>query len=290
MAAQAEIKAEDFIKAGEKALNRFSIFSSSSKYEDASECFEKAANQFKIAKKWQESGECFARCADCQMRLKESSRAAQFYQQAAEATSKANPLDAITYYKTAISMQCEAGRFSNAAKLQKQIAEIYEHGDHMQDALEAYGQAAEYFVGENQNSSAQPMFLKVAQFSAQLEKYPEAMEINEKVARSAMENNLLKYNAKSHLMNAAICALATKDMVLVKQKLDEYNDIDYSFGDSREGKFVAAMATAYETFNTDGFSDAVYEFDTITKLDPWKVTILLRVKEAIAGDMHDDLT
>jgi hypothetical protein len=51
MAAQAEIKAEEFMKEGEKALHKFSIFSSSSKYEDASDSFEKAANQFKIAKK-----------------------------------------------------------------------------------------------------------------------------------------------------------------------------------------------------------------------------------------------
>ncbi|OQS07594.1 alpha-soluble NSF attachment protein, partial [Thraustotheca clavata] len=138
------------------------------KYEDASECFEKAANQYKIARKWHEAGEVFARCADCQMRLKESARAAQFYQQAAEASSKANPLDAVTYYRTAITMQCDAGRFSNAAKLQKQVAEIYEQADHVQDALEAYAQAADYFVGENQTSTAQPMFLKVAQLSAQL--------------------------------------------------------------------------------------------------------------------------
>jgi alpha-soluble NSF attachment protein len=187
-------------------------------------------------------------------------------------------------------MQCDAGRFSNAAKLQKQVAEIYEQENHSQEALEAYSQAADYFVGENQTSSAQPMFLKVAQISAQLERYPAAIEIYEKVARTSMENNLLKYNAKSHLLNAGICAMATKDIVLVKQKLEEFNDIDYTFVDSREGKFLAAIATAVETFNTDGFSDAVYEFDTITKLEPWKVTLLLKVKESIAGEIHDDLT
>jgi len=135
-------------------------------------------------------------------------------------------------------MQCDAGRFSNAAKLQKHIAEIYEQADNIQEALENYRQAADYFAGENQTSSANPMLLKVAQFSAQLERYPAAIEIYEKVARVSMESNLLKYNAKAHLLNAGICALATKDIVLVKQKLDEFADIDYTFPDSREGKFL----------------------------------------------------
>jgi alpha-soluble NSF attachment protein len=78
--------------------------------------------------------------------------------------------DAVEYYRTAISMLCDAGRFSNAAKLQKQIAEIYEHQDSKEEALEAFRQAADYFTGENQTSSANNMMLKVAQFSAQLER------------------------------------------------------------------------------------------------------------------------
>ena len=76
----------------------------------------------------------------------------------------------MVHYKTAISMLCDAGRFSNAAKLQKQVGELYEQQGHKEEALEAYRQAADYFAGENQSSSANNMLLKVAQFSAELEK------------------------------------------------------------------------------------------------------------------------
>lgn len=53
-----------------------------------------------------------------------------------------------------------------------------------------------------------------------------------------MESNLLKFNAKNHLLNAGICALATKDLVLVQMKWNDFQDIDYTFGESREGKFL----------------------------------------------------
>jgi alpha-soluble NSF attachment protein len=50
----ADAKAEEYMAQGNKALKKTSFFSFASggqKYEDASDCFEKAGNQFKIAKK-----------------------------------------------------------------------------------------------------------------------------------------------------------------------------------------------------------------------------------------------
>ncbi|TMW60517.1 hypothetical protein Poli38472_000559 [Pythium oligandrum] len=291
----ADAKAADYYSQAQKALKKSTFFSFSGgtqKYEDASDLFEKAGNQYKIGRKWQEAADAYVKCAECQMKLKESSRAAQFYQNAADALSKVNPTDAVEYFKTAIAMLCDAGRFSNAAKLQKQIAEIYEGQDNKEEALENYRQAADYFSGENQQSSANNMLLKVAQFSAQLERFDAAMEIYESIAKSSMESNLLKFNAKNHLLNAGICALATKDLVLVQMKWQEYQEIDYTFADSREGKFLQAMVQAFEGFSSDAFADAVYQFDTISKIEPWKITILLHVKESILGevDAAQDLT
>ncbi len=49
--------------------------------------------------------------------------------------------------------------------------------------------------------------MQIAQFSAELEQYPQAVAIYEDVARSSVENNLLKYSAKGYLLNAGICCL-----------------------------------------------------------------------------------
>ena len=50
---------------------------------------------------------------------------------------------------------------------------------------------------------------QVAQFAAELERYSEAIEIYEGVARASVENNLLKYSAKGYLLNAGICQLCS---------------------------------------------------------------------------------
>lgn len=43
-------KGREWLAKAEKRLNAFSLFGSGSKYEDAAEMFEKAANQFKLGK------------------------------------------------------------------------------------------------------------------------------------------------------------------------------------------------------------------------------------------------
>ena len=43
-------KAQDLVKKADKKLNSFGLFGFGSKYEDAAELYEKAANQFKLAK------------------------------------------------------------------------------------------------------------------------------------------------------------------------------------------------------------------------------------------------
>ncbi len=50
---------------------------------------------------------------------------------------------------------------------------------------------------------------QVAQFAAELERYGEAIELYEGIARQSVDNNLLKYSAKGYLLNAGICQLCS---------------------------------------------------------------------------------
>lgn len=50
--------------------------------------------------------------------------------------------------------------------------------------------------------------VQVAFFSAELEQYREAIEIFEEVGRAAADNNLLRFSARGHLLNAGLCHLA----------------------------------------------------------------------------------
>ena len=57
----------------------------------------------------------------------------------------------------------------------------------MQKAIQHYEQAADYFKGEENNSSANKCMLKVAMFSAQMENYKKAIGIYEQVSENKIK-------------------------------------------------------------------------------------------------------
>ena len=74
------------------------------------------------------------------------------------------------------------GRFTMAAKHHQTIAEVYEtEAADLERSVQHYEQAADYFKGEESNSSANKCMLKVAQYAAQLENYDKAIKIYEQV-------------------------------------------------------------------------------------------------------------
>ena len=57
-----------------------------------------------------------------------------------------------------------------------------------------------------------------------------------------------------------------------------------AFADSREFKLVQKLLDKLETGDIDGFSEAVAEYDQVSRLDPWFTSILLKIKKQISQD------
>lgn len=47
------------------------------------------------------------------------------------------------------------------------------------------------------------------------------------------------------------------------------------------------LLEAHEEQNSEAFTEAVKEFDSISRLDQWLTTMLLRIKKTIQGDGGD---
>ena len=106
-------------------------------------------------------------------------------------------------------------------------------------------QAADYFKGEESNSSANKCMLKVAEYSATLEKYEKAIKIYEQVAAASLENQLLKYAAKDQFFRASLCHLCI-DALNAQHAIQKYEQQYPAFGDSREAKLVKVKLCTYK--------------------------------------------
>ena len=74
--------------------------------------------------------------------------------------------EAVLLYKEVVSLHIDLGRFTSAAKVQKEIAELYEADCDVANASEAYQTAADYYQAEESNSTANQMLLKVGESAA----------------------------------------------------------------------------------------------------------------------------
>ncbi|XP_043934841.1 alpha-soluble NSF attachment protein isoform X1 [Protopterus annectens] len=262
------------------------LFGGSSKLEEACELYARAANMFKMVKNWSAAGNAFCQAAKLHLQLQSKHDAATSFVDAGNAFKKADPQEAINCLNRAIEIYTDMGRFTIAAKHHISIAEIFETElVDIDKAIAHYEQAADYYKGEESNSSANKCLLKVATYAAQLEQYQKAIEIYEQVGTSAMDNTLLKYSAKDYFFRAALCHFCV-DMLNAKLAVQKYEDLFPAFSDSRECKLVKKLLDAHEEQNIDSYTDAVKEYDSISRLDQWLTTMLLRIKKTIEGDLR----
>lgn len=63
--------------------------------------------------------------------------------------------------------------------------------------------------------------------------------------------------------------------------MEKFGTMDPSFMDTRECKLVDDIITQWEAGDVEAFTQVVFDYDKIHKLDGWKTTVLLKVKNAI---------
>ncbi|KAG1370088.1 alpha-soluble NSF attachment protein [Cocos nucifera] len=284
------IRGEEFEKKAEKKLSGWGLFGS--KYEDAADLYEKAANCFKLAKNWDRAGAVYIKLASCHLKLESKHEAASAYVDAANCYKKISVQDAAQSLNQAVNLFLEIGRLNMAARYCKELGELYEQEQDLEKAIDYFERAADLFQSEEVTTSANQCKQKVAQFAAQLEQYPKAIEIFEAIARHSMNNNLLKYSVKGILLNAGICQLCRGDVVAITNSLERYQELDPTFSGTREYKLLADLAASMDEEDVGKFTDVIKEYDSMTRLDPWKTTLLLRAKNALKAkeEEEDDLT
>jgi len=136
-------------------------------------------------------------------------------------------------------------------------------------------------------SLANKLFLKVADIAALEGAYYKAIEHFEKVAASSVASNLMKWSVKDYFLKSGLCLLAVGDIVAMNQAMEKYRDMDQTFPSTREHQLLVDLTEAVEAGDQEVFADKLFQYDQMSKLDKWKTTILLRVKNAIEEKGED---
>lgn len=101
-----------------------------------------------------------------------------------------------------------------------------------------------------------------------------------KIGTASIENALLKYGAKDHFFRAGLCHLCI-DHLNCQQAIARYESILAAFADSREANFLKQLAQSVDENNVENFTNTVKDYDSMSRLDNWCTTLLLRVKKTM---------
>ena len=279
-------KAKKMLEEANKKLGPWvlgGLFTSSSKTEEGLSMLARAANLFKMAKSWTEAGNTFSKIGSHHAWRRNKHEAATSFVAAANCYRKNDATQAISSLQKAVDIYLDMGRFVVVAKTHQTIAEIYETQSEIEKAMKHYELAADFFKGEDSNSSAKKCMVKVAEFSAQSEKYETAIGIYEQVGYEALESPLLKYGAKDYLFRSSICHLAV-DVINARNAVNKYIDHYPAFEETREAKLVLTLCRHTEQQDVDQFSKALSQYQAVSSLDAWFLNILRKVMEQIPDE------
>ncbi|KAJ3720031.1 vesicular-fusion protein SEC17 [Lentinula raphanica] len=270
-------------KADKKANSSGGWFSSSnSKWEEAGDLYQQAANSYKLEKLFKEAGDCFSREAECRESCQETNEAANAWWNAAKAYKRGYPDLAILALGHTIRHLTKSGRFRQAADREKEIGQIYiQEMQDIRKACESFERAGDWYAQEDSVATANACYKDAADLHAEIDEHAQAIARYERVADYSLTSALTKYSVKDYWLKAGLCALATGDPVAARRNMQKYSTQDATFPSTREAKFVNALIDAVQAGDVEAFTGAVVEYDQITKLDNWKTNILLKVKRNI---------
>lgn len=69
--------------------------------------------------------------------------------------------------------------------------------------------------------------------------------------------------------------------------MERYREMDPTFPSTREHQLIVDLAQTVDDGDQEAFADKLFQYDQMSKLDKWKTTILLRIKNAIEEKGED---
>lgn len=271
---------ELFIKAENMSKQSIVKIFTGLRLDESAEIFVRSGNLYKAESQIENAMKSYDRAVDCYMKLHDNFNAANVKEMMAKIMARTQP-------EIAAEILCDASKLiigeslSKAANYLRQAAELYDKNCNNEMALQCYNKTLEYCDIENIPNQTRKILTRVAEIYAEAEKYDDAIHTYDRLIKECAENNLLRFSIKDYCHMALLCIACKNDVIGVEKKLMEYCQLDTAFENSYYYKFINDILAAWNDNDLDKFTQIVFEFDNLHKLERLSVTLLLRIKKCI---------
>jgi len=249
-------------------------------------------------KDYNRAGLCYSKSAQCNMSAGNEIEAKSNWREAGKCYRHMDFHKAIDCYKNAIQLNLDADRFGQAARLEEEIGDMLAEDEHLDEAIEAYEQSADYYEAENDTGNKNKRLLKVAHMAGRAQKWTKAIKIFEATARSSADNNLLRWKVKEYIFKAMLlnmCLLAEDDLKKRRKVRwpdsgleinQRYCDISDIYASARENKLIVQLLNCMPS-EIQEFKDHVAGYDRICKLEAWCFELVYFLQKYMEDKLHE---
>lgn len=254
--------------------------------EEAAELYVSAGNTFKAQKEFKKAIGAYEKAAEVFLSIGEKSDGCNALLSAASCAKKKYPEKAVDFFEEAIAIMLQEGRFSTAAKYQKEVAELHE--SELVDnpkAITNYRRAGELYLGEDSKALASACLFKASKLACISNDLAAALDLFDELIVVNLLSEHAKWLLKEYYVGSSLCILLQRNPAAASKKIQEFCEQDASFLSSREHSLIVALIDAVKSNNVADFEATVGEMDNLMKLDSfenkWKTFLLLRIKEKL---------
>ncbi|CAB4254989.1 similar to Saccharomyces cerevisiae YBL050W SEC17 Peripheral membrane protein required for vesicular transport between ER and Golgi, the 'priming' step in homotypic vacuole fusion, and autophagy [Maudiozyma barnettii] len=279
-------------KKGVPSSGFMKIFGGSDSYklEEAADLCIQAANLYKLRKELKLAGDAFVKAAVFQIKAGNDDEASNIYTDAYKSyKSSGDATEATDALVCAVDLFTKKGQFRRAANFKFELGEMYEQDlNDYKKAIDSFETAAEWYSQDQAIALANKCWVRCADLKAMDNQYIEASNVFAKLIKNSIGNRLSQWSLKEYFLKKGLCELAATDAVAAERTLKEGQHEDPNFVDSREAILLQNLIECTNENDAERLGQCVFDFDKFNKLDKWKTTILLKVKENIT-EAEDDL-
>jgi len=277
-----------------KAIDKYNIwykFIDKEKYnQEAYELFEISKNKYIIKKQFDKVVICLnymIKCLTSQKNNFESEiELPKIFEQLGYILIKKN-LDinkGIEYYNNALNLYIDKGEIKYICKLKEKMADYYKTQNNYTKALELFLELKD--LSEDNKYFYNKICKTLFEIYLKLQKYEEAYKLYNNLIINYDINSLISRLALNETIFHALLCYILIDEALIENKLNLYNEINISFDNSRQNKFIKNLINSIHSKDLEMFNNLINDYDSISKFNNIEVNLLLQIKQKLEKDEY----
>ena len=213
----------------------------------------------------------------------------------AELYSKIDHIKSIEHYEQIINYYTEKGDIYNIIKYYEIIADLYLKNNCTEESKQIYYKTLKIINSNSQerySSNKKKICEKICEILIKSNNSADILEMGKiyfDLAEETIKINITTFNTKKYIFMGLLADCAADDIVKAKIDFEKYSNLDYTFTDSYEGKFIEKIFEAIESNNSEQLSAICADFDRIIKLNNNQVDLLCRIKKFLDNMFENDI-